>query len=485
MREISVASGDHAWPFSKGLVVESLLNADIEREPAIAIARRVEQRLLDENRRVVDPGTLKIFVAQETRTVLGDAVADRLEAQTPAFEDVVVIDGDARIPFSKGILSRSLELAGLPIRDAYELSKDIERTLRIQGITRIERGGLEQRVLAEVERRFGREAKDAYLERYRRAAQVNVLEDNGVSFPYSKGILAQSLMATGLSPNDAHRVAREVEMKLFADAEPFIPRESLREKVNAILHLEFGEDVARRYELLRSVRRPDKPLHILIGGVTGTGKSVLAAEVAYRLGITRIESTDSVRQVMRAMVSKDLIPTLHASSFDAWMTTLHPHELAQLKGTDIKPTPDQLLDGFRDQVQQVSVGLRAIIERGSDEHTSMVLEGVHIVPGFLPIEAFKDAIVVPMVVMVRNEEEHRKRFYLRDAETSQHRPMKRYLDHFASIRELQNYVEQMAKTVGVPIIDGESLDRAAEGAIEVIANRVLGSRVETQKTAQN
>jgi 2-phosphoglycerate kinase len=50
---------------------------------------------------------------------------------------------------------------------------------------------------------------------------------------------------------------------------------------------------------------------------------------------------------------------------------------------------------------------------------------------------------------------------------------------------LQNYVEQMAKTVGVPIIDGESLDRAAEGAIEVIANRVLGSRVETHKTAKN
>jgi 2-phosphoglycerate kinase len=476
MREISVASGEHAWPFSKGLVVESLMNADIPREPAIAIARRVEQRLLDENRRVVDPASLKTMVAEETRIVLGEDHADRLESQTSAFEDIVVIDNDTRIPFSKGILSRSLEQAGLPIRDAYELSKDIERTLRIQGVTRIERGGLEQRVLAEVERRFGREARDGYLARYHRATQINVLEDNGVAFPYSKGILAQSLMATGLSPNDAHRVAREVEVKLFERAEAVVGRDALREEVLDILQLEFGDDIARRYELLRSIRRPEKPLHILIGGVTGTGKSVLAAEVAYRLGITRIESTDSVRQVMRAMISRELLPTLHASSFDAWMTTLHPHELKQLERRTVKPSSDQLLDGFRDQVSQVTVGLRAIIERASDEHTSMVLEGVHIVPGFLPVEAFKDSTVVPMVVVVRNQEEHRKRFYLRDAETSQHRPMQHYLEHFDSIRELQNYVEEMARTVGVPIIDGESLDRAAEGAIEVIAHRVLASK---------
>ena len=100
-------------------------------------------------------------------------------------------------------------------------------------------------------------------------------------------------------------------------------------------------------------------------------------------------------------------------------------------------------------------------------------------PGFLPTEAFKDATVVPMVMVVRNEEEHRKRFYSRDQETSQHRPMRRYLEHFESIRALQEYVEQMARAVGVPIIDGESLDRAAEGAIEVIANRVLTAQTDT------
>ena len=44
MREIHVQSGAHDFPFSKGLIVESLLNADIPRDAAMAIARRVEQR---------------------------------------------------------------------------------------------------------------------------------------------------------------------------------------------------------------------------------------------------------------------------------------------------------------------------------------------------------------------------------------------------------------------------------------------------------
>jgi 2-phosphoglycerate kinase len=114
---------------------------------------------------------------------------------------------------------------------------------------------------------------------------------------------------------------------------------------------------------------------------------------------------------------------------------------------------------------------------------------VHIVPGFLPTEAFKDVIVVPVVIVVKSEDEHRKRFYLRDQETSQHRPMEHYLEHFEDIRALQGYIEQMAKTVGVAIIDGESIDVAAEGVIEVVTKKVLAVRAETErvkeKTAQD
>jgi 2-phosphoglycerate kinase len=484
MREIHVLSGGHDFPFSKGLIVESLLNADIPRDAAMAIARRVEQRLLDEGLKSVDPQTLKTIVADETGAVLGDDAAHKLERQTSAFEDVIVRDGERSIPFSKGLLSRSLELAGIPIRDAFEFSKNLEKQLRVSGISDITRQSLENITLEEIERVYGFDKKEAYLERYQRATQVTVLEDGAnVAFPFSKGILAQSLMAASVPPALAHQIARDIEFDLLERNELQLTRSRLRDLTEQALRLVVGDDMGRRYTLLRSIRRPDKPILILLGGVTGTGKSVLASEVAYRLGITRIESTDSIRQVMRAMISKDLLPALHSSTFDAWTATLEPHQAAQYSAKGgrrfVKPTRDQLLDGFRDQVKQITVGVRAIIERSSDEHTSMLIEGVHIVPGFLPVEAFKNATVVPVVIVVRDEEEHRKRFYSRDAETSQHRPMGRYLEHFEDIRALQAYIERMARAVRVPVIDGSSLDAAAEGIIEVITGRVLATRGET------
>ncbi len=478
MREIHVSSGGHDFPFSKGLVVESLLNADIPRESAMVIARRVEQRLVDEKLKMIDPHTLKRIILEETQDVLGIAAAQKLERQTTAFEDVIVRDGERSIPFSKGLLSRSLELAGIPIKDAFGFAKDLEKQLRVQGISEISRASLENITLEELERVYGEERKDAYLERYQRATQVMVLEDDeGVSFPFSKGILAQSLMATGLNPANAHQIAREIEIHLLEENELVVSRDRLRQIVITALTVEAGEEVSRRYTLLRSIRRPEKPILILIGGVTGTGKSVLAAEIGYRLGITRVESSDSIRQVMRAMISKELLPALHSSTFDAWTATLEPIEEAQFKRGGgrkfVKPTRDQLLDGFRDQVKQVSVGIRAIVERASNEHTSMIIEGVHIVPGYLPVDLFENAIVVPMVVAVRTEDAHRQRFYSRDAETNKHRPMQRYLEHFEDIRNLQEYVERLARAVGVPVIDAESLDAAVEGAIEVIAQRVM------------
>jgi 2-phosphoglycerate kinase len=478
MREIHVSSGNHDFPFSKGLVVESLLNADIARDSAMAIARRVEQRLVDKKLKMIDPYTLKQIILEETKDVLGESTAQKLERQTTVFEDVIVRDGERSIPFSKGLLSRSLELAGIPIKDAFGFAKDLEKQLRVQGISEISRASLEDITLEELERVYGAERKEAYLERYQRATQVMVLEDDdGITFPFSKGILAQSLMATGLNPALAHQIAREIEVDLLEQNELVVSRDRLRTIVENALKAEAGEEVSKRYTLLRSIRRPEKPILILIGGVTGTGKSVLAAEVGYRLGITRVESSDSIRQVMRAMISKELLPALHSSTFDAWTATLEPIEEAQFKRgggrQNIKPSREQLLDGFRDQVKQVSVGVRAIVERASKEHTSMIIEGAHIVPGYLPVDLFENAIVVPMVVAVHSADTHRQRFYSRDAETNKHRPMQRYLEHFEDIRNLQEYVERLARAVGVPIIDGESLDAAVEGAIEVVAQRVL------------
>src|SRR5207253_284119 len=67
---------------------------------------------------------------------------------------------------------------------------------------------------------------------------------------------------------------------------------------------------------LEALQQLDVPLIVLVGGATGTGKSTVTSEVAYRLGITRVSSTDFVRQTMRAFFSHEFMPSIHYSSFE-------------------------------------------------------------------------------------------------------------------------------------------------------------------------
>jgi 2-phosphoglycerate kinase len=207
---------------------------------------------------------------------------------------------------------------------------------------------------------------------------------------------------------------------------------------------------------------------VLIGGVSGTGKSFLASEIAYRLGIPRIVSTDSVREVMRAMVSPALLPTLHASTFSAWEALLEPGE-----PRPEHPAEEQLVAGFREQVAQVSVGLGAIIRRSVEEGASVVLEGVHVAPGYLMSEKFAHAFVVPMLVTVPDEDEHRRHFEVRDHQTEQHRPLGRYLSYFREIRVLHDYLVDLGRRTNVPTLHALSLDEAADKAVEIITQRIL------------
>lgn len=207
---------------------------------------------------------------------------------------------------------------------------------------------------------------------------------------------------------------------------------------------------------------------VLLGGVSGTGKSFLAAEIAYRLGIARVVSTDSIRQVMRAMVSPALVPTLHASTFNAWEALIPPGQTPP-----IHPTREALLAGFREQVQQVSVGLSAVVRRSIEEGTSVVLEGVHLVPGYLRADAFAGALVVPMLVTLPSETEHRRHFESRDQETAASRPLHRYMRYFGEIRTMQDYLEALAHDLDVPLLDGLTLDESAEQAVDVVLSRVM------------
>jgi len=212
----------------------------------------------------------------------------------------------------------------------------------------------------------------------------------------------------------------------------------------------------RRYQELREL---DLPLVILIGGATGTGKSTVATEIAYRLGITRVTSTDFIRQTMRAFFSHEFMPAIHYSSFEAALA--------------LPDADDPLVAGFLEQSRQVLVGARASLERALQEGWSMVLEGVHLVPGLLPAVVDR-ALVSACVLRISDETAHAQHFFTREAGAD--RPMAKYLDRFDEIRRLQRFIVERAERQGVAVIENESADRATRSVAELVLSAAERSR---------
>jgi 2-phosphoglycerate kinase len=285
--------------------------------------------------------------------------------------------------------------------------------------------------------------------------------------PFSKGLMAQTLMATGLAPEHAYLVAAAVERRLRRQGAAALTLSDLHEIACEELGQLEGDTLIQRFRQWQKLRRLETPLIVLIGGATGVGKSTLATELAHRLGITRVISTDMVRQTMRAFFAPELMPAIHTSSFDASAAVRVPMP----RDTDLTRV------GFIEQTKAISVGIEAIVQRGIDEGQQMVVEGVHLVPGFLDRARWGEAIVLEFVLAVGDRTRHRGNFTVRDWETGGLRPLQRYVEHFAEIRRIQKYIVGRAEAQGVPVVDAPSLDESLSEVLGTILHRVEDGRL--------
>jgi 2-phosphoglycerate kinase len=280
--------------------------------------------------------------------------------------------------------------------------------------------------------------------------------------PYSKGMTASSLMVTGLGPVQSYAVADKVEQALTALGRDVISEERLNELTLEILRDEAGDRYAQAFVKWQSVGDLDLPLIILIGGTTGVGKSTIATQLATRLGITRVISTDAVREVLRSAFTAEMFPTLYTSSFEADKAVRQP----------IPHSADRLIIGFREQAAAVAVGAQSLIDRAVAEGTDLIIEGAHLVPGFLESVETHDAVVVPLLVVVENEELHRSHFYWRSLQARQ-RSSDRYLNNFKKIRKIQKYMSSSAMMRGVPIIPHVDLDATLSEIIDHVITKAF------------
>jgi 2-phosphoglycerate kinase len=276
--------------------------------------------------------------------------------------------------------------------------------------------------------------------------------------PFSKGLMARALVGAGISADRAYELALACEREIGESGREAISLERLEELARKELGEEDGANAARRLRRFQDLYDIDLPIIVLVGGATGTGKSTVATDVAYRLGITRVTSTDFVRQTMRAFFSREFMPAIHYSSFEA----------GRAMADEDADGSEAVLDGFLEQTRDVLVGVQAAIERALQEGWSMVLEGVHLVPGMLP--PIEDALVVQCVLAIDDTEAHASHFWIRDTDSDGVRPYEKYLDAFDDIRLVQAYILGRAGKHDVPVVENGNIENAIVEVMELVLN---------------
>jgi len=287
--------------------------------------------------------------------------------------------------------------------------------------------------------------------------------------PFSKGVLSRSLIRADMDPDNAYTFASKIEAHLTDVGIKVINLDDLISIMREKLRDENSE-IAEKYGLWKRIRKCDEPLVVLIGGASGVGTSSIAFEVASKLGIRNMISTDMIREVMRKIVSKELLPTIYESSYTAY------------RSLRIPPPPefDEVLIGFRDHVDTVSIGVEAVIERSLKEGISIVIEGVHIVPGFISEDLVKKHNVNMFVLTLQDEEVHKGRFYSRCRQMWARRPLKRYMNYFGAIRRTHKYFESQANKHHIPVIENIDVTTTIDSIIENIT-KTYGSEEDVRE----
>lgn len=365
-----------------------------------------------------------------------------------------------RVPFLRGILTRSLCDSGLSFDDAYRTSTAIRNEL--DNVESLANEDLRIRVAEHLELNFGKDIRHAYEESGLESTTVQVRGRDGQALPFSRPQHLNCLESCGLNEEQANSATTQVLHQLRETEVREIGSRELGRLTYQNLGERFGRKVAHRYMVWIDHQHSGRPLIVFLGGSTGCGKSTIATELAHRLGIVRTQSTDMLREVMRMMIPERLLPVLHASSFNAGEA---------LPGSYDDASEEQIAGGYLTQSELLSVPCEAVVQRALRERVSLILEGVHVHPDLLErIGEAEGAVVVMVMLAVLKRDQLHKRLAGRLTEAPD-RAGSGHLELFDRIWQLQSFLLSEADRCSVPILVNDNRDRAI--------NRVMTTLIDT------
>lgn len=372
------------------------------------------------------------------------------------------------VPFLRGILTRSLQQAGLSFPQAYAVADDVRAELGDErALSKLE---LHRIVYKNLKNQFGSKTADRYLRPSGVVPPVQVADLEGRLAPFSGELHRRDLELIGLSLAESLKIAGKLRRHLFREKLTQVSSQYIARVTYQLLQEmpSLGPAVAQRWLVWREFLRSGRPLILVIGGTTGCGKSTIATALADQLGIVRMQSTDLLREVMRTMLSSDQYPELYTSSYDAWRQLLRDEEL--------KTVAQGVEEGYRAQAELVSVASRAVIERALRERESLIIEGVHAYPELASGIADGDPVIVHVMLAVLKRRKLKQRISGRAIKAVKRRA-ERYLAHFDEIWQLQSYLLSEADRTNTPIIINDDRDGTVREIMRTLLD-ILSSRIQ-------
>jgi 2-phosphoglycerate kinase len=289
----------------------------------------------------------------------------------------------------------------------------------------------------------------------------------GISLPFSTGLLATSILVTGIETPLAYEIAAQIADSLKSGRDHELSADELAERTATALAARAGNEAAERYRNWRAAKQHGRPLVLCLSGAPGVGKSTIGTRLACRLGIHRVVPTDAIREVLRTVIPEPILPELHLAA----------HEAAQ------RDEAASASSSFRRQAQAVSAAAAAVADRMVREGRSVMVEGAHLLPGEVRTQLARrgcGALVLEVLLTLDDESLHRA-YMLRRTRSDAARPGARHLENFAAIRDLQEVLRGLARDAGVMWHDLANPD----GLTEWIVDHVVAATGNVVPAASN
>ena len=359
-------------------------------------------------------------------------------------------DGRRKIPFLRGMLTQYLIGQGVKFKDAYRVADEVRSS--IQKRKSVSASRMVELIHEHSRKLLGDQPIGDGVFWASGQRQIMVVDDDGTR-PFSQEHLTRSFGVTGIDETEAYRIAERISADFISQRKSEVSRDEIFKTAFQALARDAGEAFAERYWIrnwFRSVES-SRPLVVLIGGASGVGKTTVGVALANQLRVSRVVSTDAIRQVMRLMISEDLMPAIHRSSYTAWQSSRLP----------LVGGADPVIAGYREQVTRVSVGVLATINRSVEENVNLVVDGIHLLPDLLSLDDLtKNAYCIPINLYLDDSGPFEERFKMRGDVSK--RKQRRYLDHMGDILKIQRHILEVGEAHKVPAVENSDLDEAVQ-----------------------